>query len=80
MARKRTPTNVELAGRVNDLEGALDDERKERIHADNEIEENVAGHERRIFETSQSLLELWRRLEWVERVQREQAKPKGGRA
>lgn len=62
---ERTLTNRQLQGRLNDLEGALDDERKERLAQGAEHDEDIETHGEKLNALGETLDECQRRLKWL---------------
>lgn len=67
MAGRRPPTVRELAARLDDLEGALSDERVERLSELAEIDDELEEHVQVLGAHAEELGHLWQRLKWLEK-------------
>lgn len=62
----RTLTNRELQGRLDDLEGALNDERNERLAQGAEDDTHLDRHEEKLGTLAEDISEIQRRLKRLE--------------
>lgn len=66
MATRRPLTNRELQGRLDDLEGALNDERNERLAQGAEHDEDIETHTAQFGTLAEDISEIQRRLKRLE--------------